>query len=503
MSDNFINRLDPASLADVKNTDYTVFDIGDPIMGTFNTKKVTLDTLANKLSSIVSDGIQSKLNILQNSINTANANVQNKLDKTGLTFGSNEKISGPLVINAKLSALSNSDFYGTLNLNNNGITNLIDPTLSGDAANKNYVDSTLNTKSSYYIPLSGGTMTNTTPLILNVHPTNISNVLQATTRKYVDDGVASCVSISGGQMARGYITVAAGYENPSTTKDLVTQQYVDNKITSSLNSTTNFVHISGNDWMTGPLYLNGDPDNFSDGKRATTKKYVDDKISTNINNLPSKFIPLSGGTMTNTTPLLLNIHPTNGSNDLQATTKKYVDNVSNSLSAYLPLSGGTMTGTLILSGDPDSSSDKYRAATKNYVDTLGKGLSSYLPLSGGTMDGPLIIKSYSEKYQFKQIGGNVTLSIKTANTFTISMTSNISGFTFTDEPLDSYTVSLFITQKGTLVSPFSADWKINGNVVKWASSKAPVITKVTDKVDIFCFTKISSIWYGFIGGQNY
>jgi len=535
MSDSFINRLDLASLDEIKNTDYTAFDIGDPVVGTFYTKKVTLDTLAAKVSGIVYDSFQTKISVLQNSVNTSNQGLQNKLDKSGTNLSPNEKMTGPLVVNAK------ADIFGILNVNSNRITNVADPisatdavnrkyvdalsgvyvplsgnstpmtgylllngnpTLANHAANKSYVDSTVSSASgllakktdlALYIPLSGGTMTNTTPLLLNVHPVkNVSNQLQAATIKYVNDGDASCISISGSQMARGYITVAAGYENPSTTRDLVTQQYVDGKVSASIVGASYFVHLSG-DTMTGNLILNADPDNLSNVNQATTKNYVD-KLNNNTSNRLSAYLPLSGGTVTGSITMSgvpicalqngtgLDIKPNGSTNNTSVTFLS---------SGVVDVHNNNITNLKDPSKDVD-------AVNKRFLD------NNFVHLSGDKMTGPLGIKSFSEVYYYKQSSGNVVLSLSSANTFTVDMTGNISGFTFNNEPSDSYTVTIFITQKGTNVAPFSVtNWTINQATVRWAYSKAPVVTKIQNKTDVFCFTKISNDWFGFIGGQNY
>lgn len=56
---------------------------------------------------------------------------------------------------------------------------------------------------------------------------------------------------------------------------------------------------------------------------------------------------------------------------------------------YLPLSGGTLTNTLVLAGAPTNAND---ATTKSYVDSrVATATAGYLPTAGGTLTGPLTL----------------------------------------------------------------------------------------------------------------
>lgn len=90
--------------------------------------------------------------------------------------------------------------------------------------------------------------------------------------------------------------------------------------------------------------------------------------------LPSSFLPLTGGTMTGK---FVPLYPTT------QTEAARVDWVGAELASYMPLSGGTFTGPVGLYGDPTWPEG---AANKNYVDNQD---ATKLSLSGGTMTGSL------------------------------------------------------------------------------------------------------------------
>lgn len=513
MPDSFINKLDESST--IKDTDYTVFDVGDSNRGTYFTKKIRLDTLSKKISGDVVNGINSRLNILQNSINTANQQIQTKLDKGGLDYFTSEKMAGPLYLNKTLTVVGVSDFYNTADMHGYRIKNVATPLSALDAVNKEYVDKL----SGAYVPLSGGSARKMTGY-LHLHNDPITSE-QAATKNYVD----KFIPLSGGSSRpmTGYLylvgDVTGKEDNVATNK-----KYVDDQITTRISNSNNinnsiFLKKSTDSMDVGSfLTLGGSP---TLSGHATTKNYVDSLVSGSSSLLArtsyvnSNFVHISGND-TMTGKLILSEDPTLISNSKQAATKNYVDTRFSNLVNYIPLSGGVMTGGYITAFNEMPSIDRHYA-TKKYVDTTVSsnvsGLATkndlnngFVHLSGNdTMTGNLTLKSYSEKYVSSTNNGGVTLSIKNnGNTFAIDMTGNITGFTFTDMPTDSFSVTILITQKGTNAAPFNiTGWNINTVAVKFAGNRIPTITPIQNKTDIFCFTKVGTNWYGFIGGQNF
>jgi hypothetical protein len=511
MPDSFINRLDESSI--IKDTDYTVFDIGDSNRGTYFTKKIRLDTLSKKISGDVLTGLNTRLNTLQNSINTANQQLQSKLDKGGLNYLQTEKMTGPLYLNSTLTVSGASEFYNNVDMRNYRIRNLDIPLSANDAVNKQYVDAL----SDVYVPLSGGQNKKMTGY-LHLHSDPIS-AEQAANKNYVD----KFLPLSGGasKPMTGYLYLVGDVTGQSDNV-AANKKYVDDQITSqitNLNNTNNnvFLKKSTDSMQVGSYLTLGGLPTLSG--HATNKHYVDTILSATSSVLAEKsyvnsnFVHISGND-TMTGKLILSEDPVLMSDPKQAATKNYVDIKFSNFANYIPLSGGVMTQGYITAPYDNPAIDR-NLVTKIYVDTLvgntSAGLarksyvdSNFLPVSGGTMDGPLILKSFSEKSSSGGTSGNISLSMKNGNTFTIDMNGNITGFTFTDLPADSFTVTILIKQKGTNVTPYNVTgWNINSSAILFAGGRTPTITKVQDKVDIFCFTRVGTTWYGFIGGQNF
>lgn len=256
MADSFINKLNETNT--VKGGDYTVFDISDSTSGGFFTKKITYENLSNKIKVDVSAALQVQIDTLQNNLNIVSKSIGDKLDKKGLTFGPNEKMTGTLVLNsgARLSALDVSHFNNTLNTHNNNIVNLKDGVSDYDAINLHQLRDAINGISipdtSTFVLKTGSTMTGA----LKLPAGDPTDPLHAANKQYVDNKLSTVspggkyLPLSGGTMT-GAITLPSG--DPSNDLYAANKQYVD-KIKSSL--TSGFLPVSGGT-MTGELNLKG------------------------------------------------------------------------------------------------------------------------------------------------------------------------------------------------------------------------------------------------------
>jgi hypothetical protein len=240
-------------------------------------------------------------------------------------------------------------------------------------------------------------MTSTTPLILNVEPTLISNPKQAATKNYVDTNISklsSYIPLSGGVMTQGYIT--APYDDPAIPRNLVTKAYTDKTIDFKIESTTNFVHITGNDRMSGPLYLHQDPNILSDPKQAATKSYVDNTVRFN-----TYFVHISGND-TITGPLSVNntFYVGNSSifTNVMSLCNKRIINVADAVSGKDAVNRDTLLSA---------------------VRTGLESISRFVPLTGFS---------------------NVTGPLSVTNTFTVTGASNFRGdVNFNDKQISRFT----------------------------------------------------------------
>lgn len=477
MADSFINKLNESLT--ISNQDYTVFDIVDNSTGTNNffTKKVSYETLTKILSSDIIRSLQEKINTLQSNLNNASTEISKKLDKSGLSFSPNEKVTGTLLVDAVLSANNFSHFGNDVDLHNNRIKNLQTPIDNYDGVNKKYIDDIVSLVSipnlSNYILKTGDIMSGA--LTLNGDPTLPNHTVN---KQYADrfNPMGKYLPLSGGSMT-GVLNVLT----PTFSSHAVTKKYVDD-ITGDVSK---YVPLSGGT-MTGylsvlePTLLN----------HPATKKYVDDKIPT------GPFLPLSGGTMTGALSVLL--VPTLSSH---AVSKKYVDDKAPS-SLFVPLSGGKMTGALNVLAPTLST----HAATKKYVDDKSPQ-NLYVPLAGGVMTGLLTLQDVNFKVNKYNTSIYSILDI-TGNVIFITLNSNIISFNY-GLPSDTYTKQfiLFIQQKGTTTMYNVNSWQIGTKTIIWEDGNyieaGPIITPITDKIDIFKFIYINNNWYGFIIGQNF
>jgi hypothetical protein len=229
------------------------------------------------------------------------------------------------------------------------------------------------------------------------------------------------------------------------------------------------------------------------------------------------YLAKSGDTMTGGN-LTLSAEPTLPKH---ATTKFYVDqettkntNLINSIktssSNYIPLSGGVMTnGDLTLFRDPTQLkhattmqwvSSHVTTRTANFVTVNSLG-TTYVAKAGDTMSGSLTLKGFSEISGATLTTGSVAIDLRQGNTFPILLTGNITGFSFSNIPADTFSITMLITQ-GTAGS-FTVNFAFAGFTVKWSNLIIPSITTTAGKTDIFCFTRVGNNLYAFNAGQNF
>lgn len=104
-----------------------------------------------------------------------------------------------------------------------------------------------------------------------------------------------------------------------------------------------------------------------------------------------------------------------------------------------------------------------------------------LPAGGGTMTGPLVAQAYSVTRVAKgNVSGAVSLDLSLGNYFTMTVTGDISGISFTNVPVSGQAtpIILEITNGGAHTITY-------GSAFKFPSGTAPVLT--SSGVDILGF----------------
>lgn len=314
-------------------------------------------------------------------------------------------------------SLSGGTMAGTINMNNNKITNLPEPTSNQDAATKAYVDSHSGGGggTGNYVSKAGDTMTGTLNISMGESEISIANasielntgsngvtvgeiptdtptygILSNSDLSFIANGNINLANSNSGNALK--ITNVA---TPTDSNDAANKQYVDNAVSGA----------GGGDFMangsipaTGDFNMNNHkitnlsaPTEYQD---VTNKEYVDSKVNSAGN---GKFLPLAGGTVTGSVSMSNNKitslgNPTIGTD---AANKAYVDNAVSGAGSGDFKADGSVTAT----GDFNMGLHKITnlampvegtdAASRNYV------FINFLPKTGGTLTGNLKVAADS------------------------------------------------------------------------------------------------------------
>lgn len=314
-------------------------------------------------------------------------------------------------------SLSGGTMVGTIDMNNNKITNLPEPTSNKDAATKAYVDSHSGEGggTGNYVSKAGDTMTGALNISMGESEISIANasielntgsngvtvgeiptdtptygILSNSDLLFIANGNINLLNSNDGEALK--ITNVA---TPTDSNDAANKQYVDNAISSAGGG--DFL-ANGSVPATGDFNMNNHkitnlsaPTEYED---ATNKEYVDSKVRSAGN---GKFLPLSGGTVTGSVSMSNNKitslgNPTIGTD---AANKAYVDNAVSGAGSGDFKADGSVTAT----GDFNMGLHKITnlampvegtdAASRNYV------FINFLPKTGGTLTGNLKVASDS------------------------------------------------------------------------------------------------------------
>lgn len=329
-------------------------------------------------------------------------------------------------------SLSGGTMAGTINMNNNKITNLPEPTSNQDAATKAYVDSHSGGGggTGNYVSKAGDTMTGALNISMGESEISIANasielntgsngvtvgeiptdtptygILSNSDLTFIANGNINLVNYNEAEALK--ITNVA---TPTNANDAANKAYVDNAVSGAGGG--DFL-ANGSVPATGDFNMNNHkitnlsaPTEYED---ATNKEYVDSKVSSAGN---GKFLPLAGGTVTGSVSMSNNKitslgNPTIGTD---AANKAYVDNaVSGAGSGDFKADGSIpATGNFNMANHkitnvtaPTETTD---VANKAYVDNADIAVinniskqvrDGFLPLTGGTLTGNLKVAADS------------------------------------------------------------------------------------------------------------
>lgn len=314
-------------------------------------------------------------------------------------------------------SLSGGTMAGTIDMNNNKITNLPEPTSNKDAATKAYVDSHSGGGggTENYVSKAGDTMTGALNISMGESEISIANasielntgsngvtvgeiptdtptygILSNSDLLFIANGNINLLNSNDGEALK--ITNVA---TPTNANDAANKAYVDNAVSGAGGG--DFL-ANGSVPATGDFNMNNHkitnlsaPTEYED---ATNKEYVDSKVRSAGN---GKFLPLTGGTVTGSVSMSNNKitslgNPTIGTD---AANKAYVDNAVSGAGSGDFKADGSVTAT----GDFNMGLHKITnlampvegtdAASRNYV------FINFLPKTGGTLTGNLKVVSDS------------------------------------------------------------------------------------------------------------
>lgn len=329
-------------------------------------------------------------------------------------------------------SLSGGTMAGTIDMNNNKITNLPEPTSNKDAATKAYVDSHSGGGggTGNYVSKAGDTMTGALNISMGESEISIANasielntgsngvtvgeiptdtptygILSNSDLLFIANGNINLLNSNDGEALK--ITNVA---TPTNANDAANKAYVDNAVSGAGGG--DFL-ANGSVPATGDFNMNNHkitnlsaPTEYED---ATNKEYVDSKVRSAGN---GKFLPLTGGTVTGSVSMSNNKitslgNPTIGTD---AANKAYVDNaVSGAGSGDFKADGSIpATGNFNMANHkitnvtaPTETTD---VANKAYVDNADIAVinniskqvrDGFLPLTGGTLTGNLKVAADS------------------------------------------------------------------------------------------------------------
>jgi fibronectin-binding autotransporter adhesin len=151
------------------------------------------------------------------------------------------------------------------------------------------------------------------------------------------------------------------------------------------------------------------------------------------------------------------------------------------------------------------------AASNAVLTTNGSGTLSWTLAESNLTDKTLTrtkLTNYRETADTGTAGATMTLNLATANHFTVTLSSSITTIAFTNVPTSGNAVAVTVLYVGNgSASTLGTAVTTNGGAatLKWPAGTAPTITTTSGKVDVVTYYTVDggSVWYAFLGGQNF
>ena len=315
----------------------------------------------------------------------------NGLDTLGDTEVGDLTVTGDLLVEGA------SSMEDGLDMNSTKITQLANGTAATDAVNLSQLSSTVGA----YLPLAGGTMTNSSSDI-NMNSADITGItdiqLKGVTYTFPTAlgavnkvlGVSTYTSATQGTLdwistsAAGGALLADGSVSMDTGADL---DMNSNTLINLKAASANGEAVRYNEFNTLSTTVSTNSAAITSANTAITNNTTN--IATNTSNIAGKLSNPATGDLNMDSNKITNLANGTASNDAVN-----LSQLSSTVGAYLPLAGGTMTGEIDMGSDKiinlTDGTAAQDAVSKSQMDTaISTAGAAFLPLAGGTMTGDL------------------------------------------------------------------------------------------------------------------